>query len=237
MSKRSDYVREYYKSYATGEVDEEIKTVGSFLIKNVTGPTLDCGCGPVPQLWAIFMPHMTELYAIDLPQESIDFVKEKIAAPVEWIASFSPYQKVVEAVIGAQAKDYILQQVSKIKGVRQSDMTLPLPFPDNFFDTALSLYSLGCLKNEDELDRAIINIKRVLKTGGKLLHINTNGENPNTTLPAYTWNGLGQTPSVIECALRRSGFKDIEPKTIPLSTDIYGKYRYNSLSWLLATKA
>jgi len=50
------YIEDYYESYASGEVDEETKIVGMFLVENATGRVLDCGCGPVSQLWAIFMP-------------------------------------------------------------------------------------------------------------------------------------------------------------------------------------
>src|SRR5258706_770524 len=78
-NKKLKYIEKYYlNNYADGDVDKEIEAVGSFIAKESAGRVLDCGCGPVPQIYAIFMPQMKELYAIDLPQESIDFVTEKI---------------------------------------------------------------------------------------------------------------------------------------------------------------
>lgn len=231
-----EYVEKYYKSYASGDVDQEIKATGTFLIENTKGKVLDCGCGPVPQLWSIFMPNMEGLYAIDLPQESIDFAKDKIAHVNEWHKDFNEYQKVVEEKIGSLPDDYVIKQVSQIQSVQQADMTKNLPFPQDYFDTVISLYSLGCLKNEEELKTAIQNINRVLKPGGVLLHINTNGENKNDALPAYTWNGLSQSSLLIEDYLTKEGFTDITRKEVVLNSNSNGMYKYDTISLLRAVK-
>lgn len=236
MTPAQEYVQKYYDLYADGDIDEEMRIVGTFLAKNVRGVALDCGCGPVPQLWSIFMPKMKELYAIDLPQESIDFVKEKIKDQDAWIGKFGAYQGVIEKSFGKQPDDYVSNQVKKLASVQQADMSDVLPFPDNFFDTVMSIYSLGCLKNEAELKQALINIHRVLKPSGILLHVNTNGRNTNDSLPAYTWNGLDQTTARIEKELRMLGFSDITVSEIPTEQDPHAMYKYDSIMLLKATK-
>jgi len=237
MSKTpKQYIEEYYEDYASGAIDQELETVSNFLIENTKGKVLDCGCGPVPQFWSVFMPKVEELYAIDLPQESIDFVKDKIKNVSKWCKSFTGCQKIVEEKIGKLPDDYIIRQVSKIKLVQQADMTKGLPFPNNYFDTVISLYSLGCLKDEKGLEEAIKNIKKALKLGGTLLHINTNGKNRNESLPSYTWNGLSQSSDLIKKYLAKNGFTDISVKRAELSPNDKRMYKYDNISLLMAVK-
>jgi SAM-dependent methyltransferase len=230
-----EYIDKYYNLYAYGEVDAEMEATGGFLIDQAKGRVLDCGCGPVPQLWTIFMPAMTELYAIDLPQESIDFVNKKISTIHEWAGDFEGYKSFVESRVGALPEDYISTQVSKIKSVSQADMVKALPFDDWFFDTVISLYSLECLKNEKELRDTIANIKRILKPGGTLLHINTNGENKNNVLPAYTWNGLNQSSTLLRELLEEQKFLiTCEEVKLPQNDD--SMYKYSKIYLMRAFK-
>ena len=114
-------------------------------------------------------------------------------------------------------------------------MTISLPFENNYFDTVISLYSLGVLKNKTELESAIKNIARVLKSGGKLLHINTNGENSNDVLPEYTWQGLSQTAEILTPILKDAGFKNIAAKETKIEA-AEGMYKYNVIVLLSAIK-
>lgn len=235
--KEINYVSKYYVSnYASGSVDDELKSLGTFIAKNAYGRVLDCGCGPVPQLYAIFMPRMEELYAIDLPQESIDFVKKKISTARNWYKGFLSYQKIVEEIYGQQAEGYILNQIDKLKDVQKADMSLKLPFPDNYFDTVVSFYSLGCLQNEQELISAITNIGNVLKPGGILLHVNTDGKNSNQELPAYTWRGLDQASDLIKKCLSKTGWQLVSEKEVELSKPSDQMYKYSRISMLKARK-
>lgn len=231
-----EYVEQYYNLYASGEeMDAEMEATGGFLVKWAKGRVLDCGCGPVPQLWAIFMPAMTELHAIDLPQESIDFVNKKISTIHEWAGDFEDCKSFVESKVGTLPKEYIATQVSKIKSVSQADMAKTLPFHDGFFDVVLSLYSLECVKSEKELRNAITNIARVLKQGGTLLHINTDGKNKNDILPAYTWNGLDQSSALLENILKEHGFV-VSHEEVKLPHDDDRMYAYGVLTLLRAVK-
>ena len=161
---RKDYVQEYFlRNYGDGETGEEVKAVGEFLAKNVVGNALDCGCGPSPQVWAICVPHATEIHAVDLAPESVMFIKNALKNKNKYPKLFGNYQKIVEKVSSKLSKDYILKQIDKIKSVQQANMTKKLPFPDNYFDTVMSIYSLGVLQNISELNSAIKEMSRVLK--------------------------------------------------------------------------
>lgn len=230
------YVERYYQGYISGPVDQERDAVGRFLIENAKGKILDCGCGPVPQIWAIFMPRMEEYYAIDVPKESIDFVKDKLAHIPDWYIGFDKYKKEVEKNIGPMPAEYVLQQFGKIRSVERADMSTELPFSPGYFDTSISLYSLGCLKSEAELEQATRNIKQVLKPGGSVLHVNTNGYNKNNDLPAYTWNGLSQSADLIRKYLEQEGFVGIVSQEVSLDSDQHGRYTYDTISLLRATK-
>ncbi|MDO8628690.1 MAG: class I SAM-dependent methyltransferase [Nanoarchaeota archaeon] len=231
---RAAYVQWYYFLYADGNVDQEILTTGKFLAQNVQGKTLDCGCGPVPQLWALCMPRATEIHAIDLPKESIIFVQKKLKEKNRWWKKFTSYKEFLEEVEGKLPSNYIPQQINKLKSVQQADMTKHLPFPDKSFDTVISLYSLGVLKNEKVLEQAIQEIFRVLKKGGKLLHINTNGRNSNLILPEYTWQGLPQQTNLLTSLLRKKGFSTIRLKTKDIGQ--HTAYIYNKISLLSAIR-
>lgn len=113
-------------------------------------------------------------------------------------------------------------------------MTKSLPFPENYFDAITALYSLGTLKNEEELKDAIANFHKLLKTGGKFLHTNTNGTNANNILPEYTWRGLSQKSGVIKEQLKKFDFTDIIEQTIKVNGD--GIYKFNTVSVICSTK-
>jgi len=231
----ADYVKTYYENnFADGTVDDEVASVGLFVAQNAKGKVLDCGCGPVPQIWAICMPQMSELSAIDLPQESIEFVKEKINTVKDWYKVFRPYQSLIEDTYGPLGDSYIIKQVEKIKDIRQADMTQALPFLSRYFDTVISFYSLGCLRNEAELDLALSNIEKVLKVGGKFLYINTDGNNTNESLPAYTWRGLQQSNELVKRCLLAHGFDEIIERTIDLPPNPDRMYSYSKLNLLSA---
>ena len=233
---RSDYVKEYFdKNYGNGKTDEEVDLVGKFLAKEAEGKILDCGCGPVPQVWAICMPKATEIHAIDLPKESIEFVKNELKDKDKYATNFDGYQKITEKVTGKFSKNYIVNQINKIKSVKQADMSKKLPFKNKSFDVVASIFSLGCLNNEKELIKAVSEIARVLKKGGKFLHINTDGRNVNKVLPAYTWNGLSQDTEALIPYLEKEGFADITLKRTKLKEN-KSMYKYDELSFLVAKK-
>lgn len=238
ISSRKEYVENYFtNNYGNGWVDDEIEAVGKFLAKNVTGKALDCGCGPVPQVWAICMPLATELHAIDLAPESIPFIKKELKNKKIYAKIFVDYKKIVEKTSGKLPINYISKQIDKIKSVQNADMSKKLPFPDNCFDTVMCLYSLWVLKDESELYAAIKEISRVLKKGWKLLHINTNGQNRNDILPEYTYRGLSQTSDILIPYLKKTNFKNISLKELKLKWDRSSSmYKYNKISFLLATK-
>lgn len=233
---KEDYVKEYFDgNYGDGKADEEIGIVGKFLAENVGSKVLDCGCGPVPQIWAICMPKATEIHAIDLPKESIEFVKNELKHKDRYAENFKDYQKIAEKVAGKLPSDYILKQIEKIKSVQQGDMSVKIPFKYNSFDVVASIFSLGCLNNEMELSSAINEILRVLKNKGKFLHINTNGRNSNNILPEYTWRGLSQSSEIIIPHLEKAGFSDISIKKFKLKEN-KSMYNYNEIHLISAIK-
>lgn len=229
LSKRQEYVKMYYELYDDGSIithiDNDTKFVADLLIKYAKGKVLDCGCGTVPQMWSIFMPQSKLIYAIDLPKESIEFVKNKIKMVDEWKQRFELYAE--------YGNTEISKQISKLNTI-QSDMTDKLPFQKSFFDTALSLYSLGTLPSENDLNKAISNISDVLKINGTFIHVNTNGYNSNEIVPEYTWRGLEQTTDIIKKYLQKNGFDIIE--TNSMKVDGSSMYKYDEIHSILAIK-
>ena len=233
---RLSYVKEYFdKNYGDGKADEEVEVVGKFLAENAEGKVLDCGCGPVPQVWTICMPKATEIHAIDLPQESIDFVKNELKHKEKYAKKFKAYQKIAKEIVGKIQEGYIEEQLNKIKSVQQADMSAKIPFEDNYFDVVASIFSLGCLNNEMELNSAIKEISRVLKVGGKFLHINTNGKNRNDILPEYTWRGLSQSSEILVPYLEKAGFNNIKIEKFKLKEN-KSIYKYGEIHLISARK-
>ncbi len=235
---RENYVKKYFKeNYGDGKTDEEIEIVGKFLAENARGEVLDCGCGPVPQVWAICMPFATEIHAIDLAKESIAFVRNEIKNKEKYLKNFKDYKKIAEKITGKLAKDYILKQINKIKSVQKADMSKKIPFPNNYFDSVMAIFSLGVLKNKSELNTSIEEIFRVLKRGGKFLYINTNGKNSNNILPEYTYRGLPQLSTIILPYLKKAGFEEISIKKFKLKENKKDSmYKYDEISFLSAIK-
>lgn len=235
-SSRLDFVTDYYnRNYANGKVNSEVEGTGSFLAKNVYGKVLDCGCGPVPQIWAICVPKASEIYAVDLPKESVDFVNKELKQKSKYAKLFEDYKKIVEKVEGKLPGNYILNQINKIKEVRQADMSKKLPFPDEFFDCVCCIYSLGCLENKKQLASSLKEIKRVLKKDGKFLHINTNGHFRNNILPAYTYRGLPQEPNLYSSFMKKVGFDKIKVSKFKMDkADVV--FNYNEISLISGIK-
>jgi ubiquinone/menaquinone biosynthesis C-methylase UbiE len=65
------------------------------------------------------------------------------------------------------AKEYL--QKRKLKATLRRANATELPFPDEFFDYALSIAVLHHLETGDERQQAVLEIKRVLKPGGKAI--------------------------------------------------------------------
>lgn len=238
QNKEERYVKSYFQNiYGSGECDGESRIVCEFLSENAVGRVLDVGCGPVPQVWSVCMPEVEEIYAVDLPKESVDFAKQQIAKVGEWYKNFSSYQKVSENTLGDSfGERYIIDQVSKIQSVQVADVSKSLPFESNYFDRVLSLYALGCLPDERSLKKALSNIFRVLKPGGMILHINTNGQNSNKDLPEFTWNGPPVLSEIIVPYLKKAGFTDIEIKERSINHGEGHPYAYNKIFFVSALK-
>jgi SAM-dependent methyltransferase len=81
-----------------------------------------------------------------------------------------------------------------------------LPFPDNTFD---AIYSMGTIEHFDETERAVAEMARVLKPGGRAIVGVPNRHDPFlrplfvTTLQAVGWYGYGYEKSYSRRALRR----------------------------------
>lgn len=222
MSRKEEFEK-YYKYYTgnTGDktiVDAETSSVGETLCDNVYGNVLDLGCGNVPMAWAIFMKNAHEISAVDLPPESIDFIKEKLKEPEIIAREFTEYQDYLETYLNKKlGENYIENQIKKIKKLDVCDMSKSIPFDDEYFDSIVALFSMGCLKNPDEVTNALININRKLKTNGILIHTDTDGRNRNNILPEYYWKGLNMNCDDINNVAKDIGFELISQKKVQVN--------------------
>jgi SAM-dependent methyltransferase len=112
------------------------------------------------------------------------------------------------------------------------DASAPLPFPDESFDSVISLDSINHLRDRKKV---LKEFKRVLKKGGQLLYtdpIVVTGIITNEEIALRSSIGFFQfVPSGInELLLKETGFRDIE------SRDVTGNIASVSLKWFRARK-
>ncbi len=210
MNEREKYVEDYYKNnyesiLIDNMIDDESLFYSQFLIKNVIGKTLDIGCGCSLQFNSLYMPYSSEIDGVDITAENIDFTIDKIKS-----FNHENYTLIGNYVKSLGIENYsTINQIAKINNIIQGDFTKP----DFFFnrkecyDTIVSTFSLGCVKDENEYKQSLNNIQRLLKKNGCFIHLGTSGKNYNTIIPEMTYNGLNADND--GSGLLRKYFKDV----------------------------
>ncbi len=237
---RQKYVLEYYnrnyQSVVGDGLDTETRVYANFLAKRVKGKTLDFGCGPSLHFNALFMAKATSIDGIDVVPENIAFTKKKIK-------SFKPDKYlVINHFMHSIDKNYSLtKQIKKIDKVLLADFTKPLPktLKAGGYDCVVSTFSLGCVKAVKQYEAAIRNIHKLLKKGGIMLVLNTNGKNRNKIIPEITYQGLdlgNENHSYLQRYAKKLGFKDIKTITRKIPKDRDAMYKYNALLLTYAKK-
>lgn len=242
MGLRRDYVAEYYernyRSVLHNGVDTETKLSGEFLATHVKGKTLDFGCGPSIQFNALFMPFATRIDGIDIVPENIAFARREIA-------HFRPEQyKVVEEYMrkSCKIKHYsALSQIKKIKRLIVADFTKALPpgLKKGSYDCVVSTYSIGCVRTMGEYKSAIQNLFDLLRSGGTMLCLNTDGQNRNAIIPEISYQGLAagnESHDLLEHCAREIGFQRIVTQKKTIQQDADAMYKYSSLFFTSAKK-
>lgn len=229
MQNRYDYVKEYINQYKGEFIDQEVKYFGKFLFHHVRGRVLDLGCGPTLHIWTFFMIQAKRIEGIDVVHESLKVFKDEI----KHLGEYKAYEEMIKHDL-LDSLYKLENQIAKISRMRILDFTKPLPLPHNSYDVAIFTYSLGCVKNIEELDVAIKNAYDVLKTNGLLIIINTNGTNSSLIIPEYTWQGIPQKPSIFINHIKSNGF--ISPRLYTKKVNNSGLYKYNQVYIITALK-
>lgn len=230
VTARERYVVEYYeKNYVSvlrEWIDEETRIHGKFLAAYVKGKTLDFGCGPSMHFNALFMANASSIDGIDAVPENIAFTRQKIA-------SFNPNEyRVVEEFMRKMKDDYSLeQQLRKIGRLIVADFTKPLPkvLEKSSYDCVVSTYSIGCVKTVTQYQAALKNAFELLKSGGFLLCLNTDGRNTNNIIPEMTCQGIDQGAALLTRYAKKIGFRDITKEKVKIAQSPDTMYKYSSL--------
>jgi SAM-dependent methyltransferase len=208
FSRRLTYASNYWaKSYSDGTMDKETEVVAAFIAQHAEGNVLDFGCGSSFPAWWLAMRKADSLDALDITPESFEVARVLLENPYLWVGRFGAYWKAVGQNLADGWKDAAVEHLGRINRFIVIRDDLSMPKLERTYDTVTCIYSLGSQRSEESLRRSVRLALSALKPGGKFLYVNTDGENPNPDLPAYTWNGVKNCRETVIEEIMQAGLR------------------------------
>ncbi|MFH0840366.1 MAG: class I SAM-dependent methyltransferase [bacterium] len=225
--KRKEYVLNYYqKQYHEYGInpDQEIRDIGKILFENVKGKTLDFGCGPALHFWGFFMKDATIIDGMDITPENIEFLQKYIKN-----INLDEYRG-LELYISDLAKNQfsLFEQMKKIRKVLVGDFTKQIEGIDNDYDTIVAPFSIGCVKNIKDYNKAIFNMQKHLKPGGKAILFGTTGNDISEIIPEYQFQGVKNNADVLR-KIFNNYYRDVTIEEIKVNVEDNSMFLYPSI--------
>lgn len=171
LSMTEDYFVNGY--FFEGEDSDGI-AIANALMRFASGAIwLDIGCGPMLTVWPIFVPHIPRIIGIDVERANLDFIRDQCArrelthvhrAAIEYRVSHSDDRPQVDSFWRAVAFDNILSLRNCDARTEQSDLV-------NAVDFVSQIGCFGCFANKQDVAKALGNVWRYLRRGGKFLSV------------------------------------------------------------------
>jgi len=226
--KRKKYVLNYYNSqfHQHGiNLHHEIRVIGKFLLENVRGKTLDFGCGPALHFWGFFMNNTTILDGIDITPENIEFLNSYTRSIN--LKEYEGIQKYIQELL-QNSSFRLSDQLKKIRKILIRDFTSNLDGIDNDYDTIVAPFSIGCVKNPLEYEKAIQNMSQHLNKGGKAIFFGTTGTSSCNIIPEYCYQGVKNNSKIIKKIFNKY-FIDVNIQEVELEKEKSDMFPYSAL--------
>ena len=144
---------------------------------------------------------------MDITPESFEIARVLLENPYLWVGRFDSYCKANGEPLADGWKDAAVEHLGLINRFIVIEDDLSMPTVGQTYDTVTCIYSLGSQRTEESLRRSVRLALSALRPGGKFLCVNTDGENPNLDLPAYTWNGVKGCREMVLEELTQAGLR------------------------------
>ncbi len=214
---------------------QELKqAVFTHLITKIThGQVLDLGCGKAGLYWSLgYIQRVEQVTFFDYWTENIAFLhtslNELSGAQLEKdygaVVSFLQEQQLLTIPFSYEALAEEL--VTKIVDIQPCDfLSASAQECQERYDVVLCLQSLECVNNQDELDRALTTIRKLLKPDGmwlgSVLRYQQRSAFTDKLIAAKLDGKLNPTAELLENALLKSGFQQINVQKIAVPGQNY----------------
>lgn len=179
-------------------------------------------------LWRAYNDKVTcDLIANWLPERSVCLLKTDLFDEVVSAGLFPKLEELTDAVYGIDiAAEAVTAVSNKYPNLiaKQADVR-SLPFEDNKFDAVVSTSTLDHFDNEQSIHQSLMEIRRVMAFGGRLLITLDNPQNPKLALRAALPEhllikaglmrypcGVTLSPDAFSAALQQARFEVLERK-------------------------
>ncbi len=207
------------------EPPQELKqAVFTQLLPKITqGQVLDLGCGKAGLYWSLgYMQRVEQVTFFDYWDENIAFLHTALNT-----LSGGQLEKDYGAVISFLRERQLLvspcsyealaeELVTKIVAIEPCDFLAECTQAD--YDVVLCLQSIECVSTQDELNRALTTIRKLLKPGGvclgSVLRYRQRSAFTDQLIAAKLDGALNPSAELLEDALRKSGFQQIDLQRI-----------------------
>lgn len=235
------YMDEYYASLTRENLE-----IGRFLAEAASGlPDLgapkrivDVACGPSALYWALFMKGFDEHHGVDAREENMAHVRGEVAASAHGEMP-GRYQDVCAAVAGSHpgpVHPHFADVCKRFKSLVSGDLRSTWPFPDGFADVVTSIFGIEHLDTMEDFRRALGEVRRILKPGGRFVFVNLCMTGP--------WRFRGEpihvlplTESSLAEEVRRAGFGEVSVERRAATTAVELDQGYDAMLFGTAMRA
>ena len=177
---------------------------------------LDFGCGPIPVYQCSATPYASEIVFAEYTERNRDVLQMWIDKDPKSF-DFTPFFKYVVENLEGKGEDEVIKRQDElrkcVKGVipcdARSDLPLLLPGYDGPYDIILCSLSLSAgSSTEEEFNQVVRKLTKYLKTGGKLLIFDIEGQG-DYYIGEHLFPGLNVTVDLLTFVFKENGYTDV----------------------------
>lgn len=236
-SEADHYLQPYLDAYY-GSLTEENLEIGRFLHEatrpKATGrPTcaLDVGCGPTMLYWGLFVHPYDTHNGMDGLQSNLDAVQAEVIR----VRNGDVHERYREICAwhgdaGVERMTALCNRIGRLEAV---DFANDWPFADRSMDLVTMVFAVECLPTIEKLDHALAEARRVMNPDARLVIVSL-CETTTWKIGDYTGSCLHMTAELLDTALRRAGFANVDVRRAAAETAVSKDQGY---SWMLFATA
>ena len=228
------YLDEYYDCLTIENLE-----IGTFLIEATRPPTgkvyassLDVGCGPTLLYWGLFMHPCVTHHGIDVLPTNLEAVKAEINSARNGVVH-RRYQEICDYFGDAGDPIRFLNLCERVGRLEAVDASGIWPFATGDINVVTMLFSIEVLPTTEALERSLMEAKRVLSDGGRLVLVSL-CDTLSWKIGEYTGRCLCLDSELLFLSLERAGFTDV---VVERKMAVTASSKGQGYQWMLFVKA